>query len=95
MYWLLEVGFKLLGNWGWAILFATIVIRVVLWPLTAFSYKSMAKMRASAPKLQALQAKHASDKQKLAQETMAFYKKEGVNPFGGCLPIQCVGCWGV
>ena len=87
MYWLLGLGFKLLGNWGFAILFTTIVIRAVLWPLTAASYKSMAKMRLVAPKLQALQSKHGTDKGKLAQETMDLYKKEGVNPLGGCLPM--------
>ena len=87
MYWLLGLGFKLLGNWGFAIIFATIVIRAVLWPLTAYSYKSMAKLRALTPEIQSLQAKHGSDKAKLAQETMAFYKKEGVNPLGGCLPM--------
>ena len=87
MYWLLGLGFKLLGNWGFAILFTTIVIRAVLWPLTAASYKSMAKMRLVAPKIQALQSKHGTDKGKLAQETMDLYKKEGVNPLGGCLPM--------
>ena len=87
MYWLLGVGFGLLANWGFAIIFATLVIRGVLWPLTAASYRSMAKMRAVAPKMQALQTKYANDKAKLAQETMAFYKKEGVNPLGGCLPM--------
>ena len=87
MYWLLGVGFGFFANWGFAIIFATLVIRGVLWPLTAASYRSMAKMRAVAPKMQALQTKYANDKAKLAQETMAFYKKEGVNPLGGCLPM--------
>jgi len=87
MYWLLSLGFTTLGNWGFAILFATVIIRAFLWPLTAASYKSMAKMRAVAPQIQALQSQHGSDKTKLAQETMALYKKEGVNPLGGCLPM--------
>ena len=87
MYLLLGFGYQLLGNWGFAILFATVAIRAVLWPLTAKSYKSMAKMRTFAPQIQELQAMHGNDKTKLAQETMALYKKEGVNPLGGCLPI--------
>ena len=87
MYWLLGLGYKLLGNWGFAILFSTIIIRAVLWPLTAASYKSMARMRTVAPQIQSLQSQYGSDKTKLAQETMALYKKEGVNPLGGCLPM--------
>jgi len=87
MYWLLALGFTTLGNWGFAILFTTVIIRAFLWPLTAASYKSMAKMRTVSPQIQALQSQHGSDKTKLAQETMALYKKEGVNPLGGCLPM--------
>ena len=55
----------------------------MLWPLTAASYKSMARMRTVAPQIQSLQSQYGSDKTKLAQETMALYKKEGVNPLGG------------
>ena len=87
MYWLLALGFTTLGNWGFAILFTTVIIRAFLWPLTAASYKSMAKMRTVSPQIQALQSQYGSDKTKLAQETMALYKKEGVNPLGGCLPM--------
>ncbi len=84
---LMAWGFGFLGNWGLAILFATIVLKALLWPLSAAGYRSAAKMRAVAPKMSELQQKYASDKQKLGQEMMAFYKKEGVNPLGGCLPM--------
>jgi len=84
---LMAWGFSFLGNWGLAILFATIILKALLWPLSAAGYRSAAKMRAVAPKMSELQQKYASDKQKLGQEMMAFYKKEGVNPLGGCLPM--------
>ena len=84
---LMAWGYGFLGNWGLAILFATIILKALLWPLSAAGYRSAAKMRAVAPKMSELQQKYASDKQKLGQEMMAFYKKEGVNPLGGCLPM--------
>ena len=84
---LMTWGYVLLGNWGLAILFATLVLKAVLWPLSAAGYRSAAKMRAVAPQMAELQQKHANDKQKLGQEMMAFYKKEGVSPLGGCLPM--------
>jgi YidC/Oxa1 family membrane protein insertase len=80
-------SFGFLGNWGLAILFATLVLKGVLWPLSAAGYSSAARMRAVAPKMAELQQKYSNDKQKLGQEMMAFYKKEGVNPLGGCLPM--------
>jgi len=84
---LMTWGFSFLGNWGLAILFATIVLKALLWPLSAAGYRSAAKMRAVAPKMSELQQKYANDKQKLGQEMIAFYKKEGVSPLGGCLPM--------
>ena len=84
---LMTWGYTFLGNWGLAILFATLVLKAVLWPLSAAGYRSAAKMRAVAPQMAELQQKHANDKQKLGQEMMAFYKKEGVSPLGGCLPM--------
>ena len=80
-------GFSFLGNWGLAILFATIVLKAILWPLSAAGYRSAARMRAVAPEMSELQQKYANDKQKLGQEMMAFYKKKGVSPLGGCLPM--------
>jgi len=84
---LMTWGYALLGNWGLAILFATLVMKALLWPLSAAGYRSAAKMRAVGPQMAELQQKHANDKQKLGQEMMAFYKKEGVSPLGGCLPM--------
>ena len=84
---LMAWGFGFLGNWGFAILFATLILKALLWPLSAAGYRSAAKMRAVAPQMSELQQKYANDKQKLGQEMMAFYKKEGVSPLGGCLPM--------
>ena len=84
---LMAWGFGFLGNWGLAILFATIVLKAILWPLSAAGYRSAARMRAVAPEMSELQQKYANDKQKLGQEMMAFYKKKGVSPLGGCLPM--------
>ncbi len=84
---LMTWGFSFLGNWGLAILFATIVLKAILWPLSAAGYRSAARMRAVAPEMSELQQKYANDKQKLGQEMMAFYKKKGVSPLGGCLPM--------
>ncbi|HRL02843.1 MAG TPA: membrane protein insertase YidC, partial [Vitreoscilla sp.] len=75
------------GNWGWAIILLTIIVKAVLFPLTNASYKSMAKMRAVAPRLNALKAEYGDDRMKMQQEMMALYKKEKINPLGGCLPM--------
>ena len=79
--------FGLVGNWGLAIILLTIGVKIALFPLMARSYKSMAKMRKVAPQLKRLQERYADDKQKLSQEMMGLYKKEGANPLGGCLPM--------
>ena len=70
-----------------AIIFLTIMLKLLLWPLSASAYRSMGKMRTLTPKLQALQSQHGDDKQKMGQAMMELYKKEGVNPLGGCLPM--------
>ena len=87
MYWVLEQGNALFNNWGMAIIFLTVIIKLITWPLSAKAYVSMGKMRKLQPKLMALQERHGDDKQKMSQEMMEFYKKEGVNPLGGCLPM--------
>jgi len=76
-----------LGNWGWAIVFITLFIKLLFYRMSASSYRSMAKMRVLQPKLMALKDRCGDDKQKLSQETMALYKKEGANPLGGCFPM--------
>jgi YidC/Oxa1 family membrane protein insertase len=87
LFWVLEWIYKLVGNWGWAIIGLTILIKAVFFPLSAASYKSMAKMRVLTPKLMKLKETYADDKQRMNQEMMELYKREKVNPLGGCLPI--------
>ncbi|HZJ81560.1 MAG TPA: membrane protein insertase YidC [Guyparkeria sp.] len=84
---LLQFFYKWVGNWGWAIVLVTLVIKLLfLWP-SAISYRSMARMRAVTPKMQALKERFSDDKQRLSQEMMKLYQKEKINPLGGCLPI--------
>ena len=78
---------SLIGNWGWAIIALTFLVRVVLYPLTYRGMVSMQKMKLVAPKIKEIQQKYKGDPQRLNAATMELYKKEGVNPFGGCLPI--------
>ncbi|UVJ44048.1 membrane protein insertase YidC [Pseudomonas sp. LS1212] len=87
IFWLLEHIHSLLGNWGWSIIVLTMLIKLLFFPLSAASYKSMARMRAVAPKLAALKEQHGDDRQKMSQAMMELYKKEKINPLGGCLPI--------
>ncbi len=75
------------GNWGIAIILLTCLIKLIFFPLSAASYKSMAKMKVLGPKLQKLKEQYGDDKQKLNQAMMELYKTEKVNPLGGCLPI--------
>jgi YidC/Oxa1 family membrane protein insertase len=87
MYWVLEKGDGLFNNWGVAIIFLTVIVKLLTWPLSAKAYKSMGKMRVIQPKMLALQERYGGDKQKMSQEMMELYRKEGVNPLGGCLPM--------
>lgn len=87
LFWLLIHIFELVKNWGWAIILLTVSVKVVLFPLTRASYKSMAKMKALAPKMERLKAQYGDDKAKLQQAMMAMYREEKVNPVGGCLPM--------
>ncbi|MDQ2077036.1 membrane protein insertase YidC [Marinimicrobium sp. ABcell2] len=76
-----------LGNWGLAIIALTIVIKAAFFKLSATSYRSMAKMRKLSPMMAELKERYGDDRQKMSQELMKLYKKEKVNPLGGCLPI--------
>ncbi|MCQ4317727.1 membrane protein insertase YidC [Stutzerimonas zhaodongensis] len=87
IFWLLQNIHALLGNWGWSIIVLTIVIKLAFFPLSAASYRSMARMRAVSPKMQALKEQFGDDRQKMSQAMMELYKKEKINPLGGCLPI--------
>jgi len=87
IFWALEAIHKLVGNWGWAIVLLTIGIKAIFFPLSAASYKSMAKMRTLTPRLMQLKERFADDRQRLNQEMMKLYQTEKVNPLGGCLPV--------
>jgi len=87
IFWALEAIHKLVGNWGWAIVVLTIIIKAIFYPLSAASYKSMAKMKVLTPRLMQLKERFGDDKQRLNQEMMKLYQTEKVNPLGGCLPI--------
>ena len=87
LFFALDYFFKLLGNYGLAIIAVTICIRLAFFPLANFSFKSMGKMKLLAPEMARLKELHKDDKMKLQQEMMALYKKEKVNPMSGCLPI--------
>ena len=87
LFWVLGAIHKLVGNWGWAIMGLTLLLKLAFFPLSAASYKSMAKMRVLTPKLVKLKEAYGDDKQRLNQEMMALYKREKVNPLGGCLPV--------
>ena len=87
LFWVLSWFHSLTGNWGWAIILVTIAIKLVFFPLSAASYKSMAKMRVLGPRMQRLKELYGNDKVKMQQEMMEMYRKEKINPLGGCLPI--------
>lgn len=85
--WLLTFFYRVLGSYGWAIILLTVVIKIVLWPLTHKSYASMGKMQQLQPQLAVLKEKYKGDAKKIQAETMKLYKANGVNPMGGCLPM--------
>ena len=87
LFWLLSKLYSLTGNWGWAIILVTIIVKAIFFPLSAASYKSMAKMRVLAPRMQRLKELYGDDKTKMQQEMMNLYRTEKINPLGGCLPI--------
>ena len=87
LFWVLQWFHSLTGNWGWAIILVTIAIKLVFFPLSAASYKSMAKMRTLSPRLARMKEQYGDDKAKMQQAMMEMYKREKINPLGGCLPI--------
>lgn len=78
---------SMVGNWGWTIVLLTVLIKLVFYPLSAASYRSMAKMKHVGPRLQALREKYGDDRAKLNQAMMEMYRTEKINPLGGCLPM--------
>lgn len=88
IYTLLAFLYGLVGNWGWAIVLLTCLVKAILYPISASGYKSMARMREVAPRMKALQEKYGDDKQALNQAMVEFYRREKINPAGGCFPIM-------
>lgn len=87
LFWMLKQIHKLVGNWGWAIIFLTLMIKAVFYKLSETSYKSMAEMRKLQPRLQQLKERYGDDRQKYQEAMMKMYREEKINPLGGCLPI--------
>ena len=87
MFWLLSWIYGFVGNWGWAIIIVTFLIKLAFYKLTETSGRSMAKMRNLQPRMKALQDRYKDDRQALSQQMMELYKREKVNPAAGCLPI--------
>ena len=84
---LLSMINTVVGNWGVSIILLTVLIKLLLWPVSAKGFSSMAKMRTAGPKLKEIQERYKDDRAKLGTEMMALYKKEGINPAGGCFPL--------
>lgn len=87
VFWLLSVLYDFCGNWGWAIVLLTLVVRILLFPLTYKGMISMQKLKDIAPKMKEIQTRYKGDPQKMQLHMMELYKKHGANPLGGCLPL--------
>ncbi|MGI9228668.1 MAG: membrane protein insertase YidC [Gammaproteobacteria bacterium] len=87
LFWCLAKFHELTGNWGWAIILVTIVLKLLFFPLSAAGYRSMANMRRVQPRMMAMKERYKDDRNGLNQAMMKLYKEEKINPFGGCLPI--------
>jgi YidC/Oxa1 family membrane protein insertase len=87
MFSMLEYIYTYIGNWGWTIVILTILVKLILLPLSHKGMVSMNRLKELAPKIKAIQEKYGDDKQKASMHMMELYKKEGANPMGGCLPI--------
>jgi YidC/Oxa1 family membrane protein insertase len=87
LFWLLQKVYGLVGNWGWAIVIVTFLLKLLFYKLTETSGRSMAKMRTIAPRIKSIQERYKDDREQLARQTMELYKREKINPVAGCLPI--------
>jgi YidC/Oxa1 family membrane protein insertase len=87
LFWLMEKIHGVVGNWGWAIVILTILIKAAFFKLTEAQYRSTARMRKLQPRIEQLKERYGDDRQRMSQAMMEMYKKEKVNPLGGCLPI--------
>jgi len=87
LFWLLNAFHEIFGNWGWAIIFLTITVKAIFYKLSEMSYRSMAKMRKVAPRIQKMKEQYGDDRQAMSKAMMEMYKREKINPMGGCFPI--------
>jgi YidC/Oxa1 family membrane protein insertase len=87
LFWLLQKVYGFVGNWGWAIIIVTILLKLLFYKLTETSGRSMAKMRTIAPRIKSIQERYKDDRDQLAKQMMEVYKREKINPVAGCLPI--------
>ena len=87
LFWLLQHIHSFVGNWGWSIIIVTLLIKALFYKLAETSYRSMANMRRVQPKMMAIKERYADDRQRQSQAMMELYKKEKINPLGGCLPM--------
>ena len=87
LFYVLDVIHSVVGNWGVAIILLTVLVKLLLYPLASAGFRSMARMKKLAPQMNRLKERYGSDRQKLSQEMMALYRKEGANPLSGCLPL--------
>ena len=87
IFWVLDLIHSFTGNWGWAIILVTVLIKAIFYPLSAMGYKSMARMRKVTPRMTAIRERYGKDKARMNQAMMELYKEEKINPLGGCFPI--------
>jgi len=87
LFWLLDIFHGWFGNWGWAIIFLTITVKAIFYKLSEMSYRSMAKMRKVAPRIKQMKERYGDDRQGMSKAMMDLYKREKINPMGGCFPI--------
>ncbi len=87
LFWLLNAFHEMFNNWGWAIIFLTITVKAIFFKLSEMSYRSMARMRKVAPRIQKMKEQFGDDRQAMSKAMMEMYKREKINPMGGCLPI--------
>jgi len=87
LFWSLKQIYNVVGNWGWAIVAVTFFLKLLFYPLSAASYRSMANMKKLTPKFQSIRERYADDRQRMSQAMMELYKTEKVNPFSGCWPM--------
>jgi YidC/Oxa1 family membrane protein insertase len=87
LFWVLNWLHGLFGNWGWAIVGIVVILKLLLYPVSAKQYQSMARMRAVAPRIEQLKERYGEDRMKFNQAMMELYQKEKINPLGGCLPM--------